>query len=216
MNDLNQNNNNKFTITPFFASPLMQVQLDLDLEKLTEFAFEMRNKDKRDFRQTDRGGWHGENILNENHEEFIRLKKEIDRYLQSYHSEIFKGIKFKTNVTQNISNIWVNFNDKHHGADWHIHIFSTLSGVYYIKVESGDILFKHPEHPQMHALHWPPGIVETYNDATSGVVNITPKPNMLLIFPAWMNHSAETNLNNDPRITVAFTSRLQDPQLKIE
>ena len=41
-----ENNNNKFTITPFFASPLMQVQLDLDLEKLTELAFEMRNKDK--------------------------------------------------------------------------------------------------------------------------------------------------------------------------
>jgi len=35
-------------------------------------------------------------------------------------------------------------------------------------------------------------------------VNITPKSNMLLIFPSWMNHSVEANLNNDPRISVSF------------
>jgi uncharacterized protein (TIGR02466 family) len=107
--------------------------------------------------------------------------------------------------------MWVNINEKHHYNEWHIHPFATLSGVYYIKhdgVESGDILFKHPEHPQMAALHWSPEIVEAYNAATSGVVNITPKSNMLLIFPSWMNHSVEANLHNDPRISVSFNSLL--------
>ena len=128
-----------------------------------------------------------------------------------YHSEIFQGMKFKTDVTQTLANMWVNINEKHHYNDWHVHPFATLSGVYYIKhdgVENGDILFKHPEYPQMAALHWPPEMVEAYNAATSGVVNITPKSNMLLIFPSWMNHSVEANLKNDPRISVSFNSIL--------
>ena len=203
-------------IIPFFTSPVMQIQLDLDLEKLTEFASEMRNKDKKGVIQTNVGGWQSNNVIEEAHEELDKLKKEITQYLQMYHSEIFQGMKFKTDVTQTLANMWVNINEKHHYNDWHVHPFATLSGVYYIKhdgVENGDILFKHPEHPQMAALHWPPEIVEAYNAATSGVVNITPKSNMLLIFPSWMNHSVEANLNNDPRISVSFNSLLL-PEIK--
>jgi uncharacterized protein (TIGR02466 family) len=192
----------------------MEVQLDLDLEKLTEFAFQLQNKDKKGVQRTNEGGYHSNSHLylqEKRHEEFIKLKKEINQYLQTYHSEIFRGMTFKENIIQSINGMWVNINEKHHYNEWHIHPFATLSGVYYIKhdgVESGDILFKHPEHPQMAALHWSPEIVEAYNAATSGVVNITPKSNMLLIFPSWMNHSVEANLNNDPRISVSFNSIL--------
>ena len=107
--------------------------------------------------------------------------------------------------------MWVNINEKHHYNDWHVHPFATLSGVYYIKhdgVESGDIMFKHPEHPQLTALHFPPKIVEAGNAVTSGVINVTPKSNMLLMFPSWMNHSVKVNLKNDPRISVSFNSNL--------
>ena len=38
---------NEMNIIPLFASPLMQIQLDLDTDKLTELAFQMRNKDKK-------------------------------------------------------------------------------------------------------------------------------------------------------------------------
>jgi len=125
-------------------------------------------------------------------------------------------MEFREPTIQNLNNMWVTINEKHQNIEWHLHGFSTLSGVYYIKhdgVESGDILFKHPEHPQMAALHWPPEMVEAYNATTSGVVNITPKSNMLLIFPSWMNHSVEANLHNDPRISVSFNSLLL-PEIK--
>ena len=36
---------NKVSFVSLFANPLMQVQLDLDLGKLTEFAFQLKNKD---------------------------------------------------------------------------------------------------------------------------------------------------------------------------
>ena len=74
----------------FFANPLMQAQLDLDLEKLTEFAFQMQNKDKKGIQETNRGGWHSKSIHEEKHEEFIKLKKEINQYLQIYHSRVFR------------------------------------------------------------------------------------------------------------------------------
>ena len=197
-------------IIPFFTTSVMQIQLDLDTDKLTELAFQIQNKDKKGVQVTNKGGWQSNNVVEEPHEELQKLKKEITQHLQVYHSEVFQGMKFKVNVAQSLANMWVNINEKHHYNEWHIHPFATLSGVYYIKhdgVKSGDILFKHPEHPQMAALHWPPEIVEAYNATTSGVVNITPKSNMLLIFPSWLNHSVESNLKQDSRISLSFNSQ---------
>ena len=196
---------------PLFTTPLMEVSLDLDLEKLTEFAFEMWNKDKKGVQQSNWGGWHSNNIIEENHEEFKKLKKEINQYLQLYHSEVFKGMKFKENVKQGLDNIWANINEKHHYNDWHCHPGSTLSGVYYIKhdgVESGDILFKHPAEKYMSFSHWPPKVVETWNMVTSAIINYIPNSNTLLIFPSWLEHSVKSNLKQDSRISISFNSQL--------
>ena len=198
------------SFVPLFATPLMEIQLDLDLEKLTEFAFEMQNKEKKGALFTNRGGWQSNDISEEKHEEFIRLKKEINRYLQFYHSEVFKEMIFEENVKQNYVNMWININEKYHFNEWHIHPHSTLSGAYYIKhdgsKENGEILFKHPKNLYMSTSHWPPGIKKTSNEITAEVVNITPKPNKLLIFPSWLEHRAETNLKDDTRISLSFNS----------
>ena len=203
--------NKEVNIIPFFTSPVMQIQLDLDLEKLTEFASEMRNKDKKGVIQTNVGGWQSNNVHEEKHKEFKKLKKEITQHLQIYHSEIFQGMIFKQNVTQSLANMWVNINEKHHYVDWHIHHKATLSGVYYIKhdgVENGNILFKHPEHPQMSALHWKKELVEVWDMTSGEIFIIPPSSNMLLIFPSWLEHSVEANLKNDPRISLSFNSIL--------
>ena len=201
----------KVTIEPFFANPTMEIQLDIDLKKLTDFAFEMQNKDKKGVHHTNRGGWQSGDISKDKHEEFIKLKKEINQYLQIYHLEIFRGMKFKEKVTQDIVNMWVNINEKGHYNDWHIHSSSTLSGVFYIKhngAENGDILFKHPNHQYMSFAHCPANLVELPNRITSGVVNVTPNSNMLILFPAWLEHKADTNLKNDTRISLSFNSEL--------
>ena len=207
MNTLKKEN---YKVLPLFATPVMQVQLDFDLEKLTEFAFQMQNKDKKGVQYTNRGGWHSDYIQEEKHEEFIRLKKEILQYLQIYHSEIFRGMIFKGNVTQGIDNIWANINEKHHYNEWHIHGFSVLSGTYYIKhdgsVENGDIMFKHPINTYMSIAHLPEGMIERTNEITSEVISIIPKLNKLLIFPSWLEHKVGTNLKDDTRISLSFNS----------
>ena len=203
---------NEINIIPLFANPLMQIQLDLDTDKLTELTFQLQNKDKKGrYDGINKGCWQSNNIIEENHEELKKLKKEITQHLQIYHSEVFQGMKFKGNVTQSIDNMWVMINEKHHYVDWHIHLNSTLSGVYYIKhdgVESGDILFKRAEYPQMSALHWKKEIVEVWNTTSGEILNITPNSNMLLIFPSWLEHAVEANLKDDPRISLSFNSIL--------
>jgi uncharacterized protein (TIGR02466 family) len=208
---------NEINIIPLYANPLLQIQLDLDTDKLTELAVQIQNKDKKGRADIiNRGGWQSNNITEESHEEFKKLKKEITQYLQLYHSKVFRGMKFKGNVTQSIDNMWVMINEKHHYVDWHIHLNATLSGVYYIKhdgVENGDILFKHPEYPQMSALHWKKELVEVWNMTSGEILNITPSSNMLLIFPSWTEHKVEFNLKNDSRISVSFNSLLI-PEIK--
>jgi uncharacterized protein (TIGR02466 family) len=216
-------NDDKETSTiQLFANPLMLVPLDLDVEKLTEFAFEMWNKDKKGNQYTNRGGWHSDIILEEEpHEEFIKLKKEITQHLQLYHSEVFRGMKFKENVVQSLGNMWVNINEKYHYNGWHMHPGATLSGVYYIKhdgsTKQGDIMFKNPIASYMESAHWSSegewrpnlNVVESWNMVTAGEVNITPNSNMLFIFPSWLEHKVELNLKNDSRISLSFNSRLK-------
>jgi uncharacterized protein (TIGR02466 family) len=203
-------NNDKITISPFFATPLMEVHLDLDLEKLTDFTLQIHNKDKKGSPHSpgsNREGWQSKDVTKENHEEFIRLKEKINYYLQLYHSEVFCGM---TNITQKITNMWISIYKKHDYREWHIHGMSTLSGAYYIKhdssTESGNILFKHPNNHYMRLAHWPEGTLEMPNEITSEIIDVVPKSNMLLIFPAWTEHKVEPNLKNDSRISLSFNA----------
>ena len=122
----------EISILPLFATPLMQIQCDFDLEKLTEFAFQMQNKDKKGSHQTNRGGWQSNDVSEEKHEEFIRLKKEINQYLRIYHLEVFREMIFKENIIQDLGRMWVNINEKHHYNEWHIHgyVYSFWSLLY--------------------------------------------------------------------------------------
>ena len=105
--------------------------------------------------------------------------------------------------------MWANINEKHHYNEWHIHPYSTLSGVYYIKHdgsdENGNISFKHPNNLYMTNCHWPVrGMIEQTNEVTSETITITPISNRLLIFPSWLEHKAEMNLKDDSRISLSF------------
>ena len=195
-----------------FAMPLMRVQLDFDLEKLTEFAFQLQNKDEKGMIRSNEGGWHSNDIREEKHEEFIRLTKEINQYLQIYHSNVFRGVEFKGNVIHGINEIWINISEKQHYNEWHVHPMSTISGAFYVKhdgsSENGDIVFKNPIGIYMTAAHWPNKIVEKFNEITAPTVNILPKSNTLFLFPSWLEHKVEPNSKNDTRISLSFNTEI--------
>ena len=200
--------NTSENIIAFAAIPVMQVELDLDVNKLTEFVFQIQNKDKKGVHISNKGGWQSGDISGENHKEFIKLKEKIKQNIQTYYERCFRGVEFKYNAIFNSTNMWVNINEKHHYNDWHVHAISTLSGVFYIKhdgsKEHGDIAFKHPNYNYMRCSHWPPECIEAHNEFTTEVLEITPTPNLLIIFPSWAEHKVETNLKTDSRISLSF------------
>ena len=210
------------SISPLFATPLMIVQLDLDLEKLTKFAFKMREEDKKGVDKSNIWGWQSDNITNNKDEEFVKLKKVINQHLQIYHSEVFRGMTFRENVMQHPDNMWININEKSHYNEWHNHLGCVLSGAFYIKhdasVENGDIMFHHPVNRFNDILlsHWPVAMVEHGNDVTSEVIKILPEPNMLVIFPAWLEHRTGINYTDNTRISLAFNGTLMPEKISDE
>ena len=51
--------------------------------------------------------------------------------------------------------------------------------------------------------HYAQFLDRTY-ETTEEIVRITPKSNMLLIFPSWLDHKVEINLKNSSRISFSF------------
>ena len=59
----------QMNIIPFAAMPIMQVQLNLDLEKLIDFTLQIHNKDKKGSPHSpgsNRGGWQSKDVTKEN------------------------------------------------------------------------------------------------------------------------------------------------------
>ena len=111
-----------------FHVPIQIIKLELDIDSLIEFCYEMKRKNEEGVEISNVGGWQSDNIINETHTEFVKLKTEIADAAKSYH----KALKFKKTAEQKISNIWVNINQKGHSNGYHIHARATLSGAFYL------------------------------------------------------------------------------------
>lgn len=103
------------------------------------------------------------------------------------------------NISLSLSTLWININRKYSYNVSHTHPLNLLSGVLYLQTSDncGDIIFENPtlvkEYPVDH-LH--PMFYGTYR--------YTPKPGMFLLFPAYLPHSVDQNLNDIPRISLAM------------
>ena len=204
----------EISIIPLFSMPVMSVMLDVDLEKLIEFVLQNKNEDSEGALFSNKGGWHSKVLGKKDHEEFIKLKEQITSQLHIYHSEVFAKMKFTGNMKAFLLDIWAGVNEKHHYNDWHVHPFSTLSGVFYIKhdgsPENGVISFKHPEQNiACPNVHWPLQLIEANNEVSAGVIDFLPKAGKLLIFPSWLQHRVEVNLKDNVRISISFNSYIE-------
>ena len=74
-----------------FHVPIQINKLELDIDSLIEFCYDMKRKDEKGVEISNLGGWQSDNIFNETHTEFIKLKNKIEDAVKIYHEEI----KFK-------------------------------------------------------------------------------------------------------------------------
>ena len=185
-----------------FISPIQISDLELNVDSLIEFCYEMKQKNQMGVQLTNMGGWHSDNILNETHTEFVKLKNKIEENANAFHNQM----QFKKTLKQKLSNIWININPKGGSNDFHDHPGACFSGAFYLKGEA-PIVFQHP-YKDITTYFWKESIIEKWNSANSGQWKYKPEPNVLLLFPGWLEHKVLMNSEETDRISISFNTTI--------
>ena len=187
-----------------FSVPIQIIELELDIDSLIEFCYEMKRKNEEGVEISNIGGWQSDNIFDETHTEFVKLKNKIEEAANVYHHEI----QLKKIYNQKIDNIWVNINHKGHSNEFHDHVHSCFSGAFYLTKSKTPIIFRHPFR-DITTYFWDESIIEKWNEVNSGEWRIEPKPNTLLIFPSWAEHKVSIHKEDTDRISFSFNTIIQ-------
>ena len=177
------------------------IELELNIDSLIEFCYEMKRNDEIGVEISNIGGWQSVDVLNETHTEFVKLKNKIEEAATTYHHDI----QLKKTVKQKITNIWININQKGHSNDFHIHSYSHLSGVFYLTKSKTPIVFQHPFR-DITTYFWKNSFIEKWNEVNSGEWNVFPEPNYLLVFPPWVQHRVLMSKEDTDRISLSFNT----------
>lgn len=186
-----------------FTTPIFHDFLNLNLEELKEYSY--RIKGQSEGRQvSNKLGWQSIDIQED--EEVQDLVKEIELRLE----EIKSFSNIRDNAVLQISNMWVNINKKYSYNSTHIHSGSFFSGVFYIEVpeNSGRINFENPSSLQKVFINSIKQNIVRNNEFTAHTWIYDPKPNMMVLFPSWIEHNVDQNLSDSDRISIAFNTRL--------
>jgi uncharacterized protein (TIGR02466 family) len=131
-----------------------------------------------------------------NREELSSLKKQIKNHLDEYLMKVIGA----SGVTLEVTQSWLNFNDKNTSHHTHCHNNSIVSGVIYVSEEPSELIFfKENSY----------GITPKITRATKfnqDAVPMNVKQNMIVLFPSHMLHGVNVNKKDQARISLAFNS----------
>ena len=193
------------SIHDIFRVPVYSTQLNLDIKKLQSFCNEYQQKDTGRL-LTNVGGYQSNDLPLDKlkwpmGESLYPLVEEINTHSNKFAKE------FINNNEQFLSNMWINISLYKDTNRSHNHPFSDISGVYYGKTpdDCGNIVFEHPaESVLVYHLKEDSGELNEYNSPSWG------KPvfeNHLYLFPSWLKHRVEPNLNKtEERISISFNT----------
>ncbi len=144
--------------------------------------------------ETNYGGWQSNSLSDLNYP-FIDLFKKI----QGCINEVKEKLQIKKKLE--LKNYWMNVNSYGSFNRPHYHPHCVLSGVYYVNVpkNSGNICFE--QFVDVGSIYEDIFINNNYN---SSLWYYKPTENMCLIFPSYLKHYVEPNLNKEERISISF------------
>ena len=181
-------------VIELFKDIIFETSLNENLNEYLKYAKKLEHQKGR--KNSNKGGFQSKNL--DLKEEIIQsLIKNIENNANIF----FKNV-FKLNKKLTLRNMWLNINYYKDYNINHVHNFSILSGVFYIKTleNSGNLIFK-----RNHALEYciDNDFLE-YNSFNSTIWNIPSKENTLYLFPSWYEHYVEPNLSKEERISISF------------
>jgi len=182
-------------IVETFKTPI----LHLNLQNSFNFKKKIKEIKKKEGRIASNLGGYQSHDLEKNASIFLPLLKTIEKEA----NYLAEQIGIRNNLK--INNFWINVNSYKNTNMPHSHPHSILSGSFYVKIpkDSGLIVFRHPISNLMDS-YWINNIVN-FTEFTSCTWRFTPNENDLLIFPSWLEHYVEPNMNKkEERISIAF------------
>jgi uncharacterized protein (TIGR02466 family) len=182
-----------------FKTSIAAHDLSLNLDNLKNYSYRLASTEKT--RNRSNVGGYQSNPINKTDPE---LKELVDKIVL-YGTEYAKLIGLKENAKLEFANGWFNINGYKDHNIAHVHLDSIISGVFYIEVpkESGNIKFYNENEIIQYFI--PDKLIENFNSYNSSAWILPAIPNRLYLFPAWLKHMAESNLNeNSLRISFAF------------
>ena len=188
----------KCNVVPAFPSPIIQVHVEEDTSELLGHnqytaSFETRQRfDRSDQLASQR-------VL----EKYPKTKEVLLNKYSSVAEEVL-GYK-KRNYA--ITTSWFTLSNKGEGSQSHKHKNSFWSCVYYYQEEynkgTGGIMFDNPNTDLFDYCYADNDIAEP-NHINSRACVIPPQPNLLLIFPSYLQHQIMKHNNDVPRSSLAF------------
>ncbi len=180
-------------IYDLFKISVYKNELLLDNSILKNLALDEK-RDNKGRVVSNRGGFQSENL---------KLNNDLKPLIHSieYHANIFvKDLGYKD---VNLLNIWCNVNEYKDFNIVHGHSQSTLSGVYYVNTPEncGNIIFHSPHFQLLEMAEQS----TKDNNYTSSTWWLPADVGMLYIFPSWLLHHVEPNMNQkEERISYSF------------
>ena len=185
-------------ILDIFKIGIYNKELSVDTKKLTDYCLQYSyNVISRTV--SNNGGYQSPDIpLN-------------DTSLSPLFSEILHEANIYANSIllkeQQLDNAWLNINSYKDNNISHAHPGCTLSGVFYVNTptDCGNIIF---ERPNMVEFENTLNGLKSFNEYNSAQWTLPAKENFLYIFPSFLRHRVESNMNeNLKRISISFNTQ---------
>ena len=185
-----------------FEIPVYSAKLSLDNSAIRSHCLSLTKTDKGRI-MTNSGGWQS-NILPKNEKVLMPFYRDI-----TYHAnEFLKSLDF--NGVYELLNVWVNINGYKDFNITHKHNGAHISGVYYVRTPKncGNIIFNRPGIDEF-TYDWNENH-RAFNLLNSATRWQRAEESMLYLFPGWLNHYVEPNLNRkEKRISISFNVGLK-------
>ena len=181
-----------------FPSPVYDVELSLDTKPVASYCLDLKKK-SNNILKSNVGGWQSSPL----DKEPLPLKA-LFKSIVNHANKFNEVLRFKNPLR--LGNSWININGYRDYNIEHIHPGAALSGVYYIKSNSnsGNLRFLHPTKDLM-SYDWSGLSWKEPNEYNSLTWWFAPIENKLFLFPSWLRHYVDPNLNKEEeRISISF------------
>ena len=177
----------------WFSLPIWYDHVGLDMAPLAAKCLEMEAEGYPHRTVSNVGGWQSNDVKLNEVDVFKPLLAHVEAKVGEACRQIEQGFKVK------YDNSWININRKGDANKAHCHPLTTLSACIYLQAPEGcgNIIF----HGNDMVNHYP---IFTDSPLFSTDVIYKPEAGKLLVFPACILHSVESNQSDEPRISIAF------------